>query len=126
MGYVDEEPLELGRRNERAPSAGANAPGAHACGLRSTAELICLRIDGGFCLPNSAFPAAIGLWVRSVACCRSDAHEVHRPPTVSAGWSNVVAGWTRQLLGRQHDPFQLSVRRRLTCFSCHFGPGPRM
>ena len=48
-------------RKERAPSAGANAPGAPACGLRSTAELIRLPIDGGFCLPDSAFPAAVGL-----------------------------------------------------------------
>src|SRR5271169_2484956 len=74
---------------------------------------MCLRIAGGLCHANSAFPAAIGPWVPRVACCWSDTHEVHRSSIVPAGRSNVVTGWTRQLLGRQHDPFQLSVRRGL-------------
>jgi hypothetical protein len=102
---------------------GANAPGAHTCGLNSTAEL--LLIDGGDLL-NPAFPAVIDLRVPIFACCWSDTHKMHGPPTVTAGGSNAEARGPHQLLGRQHDPLQLSVWRRLTCFSCHFGPGPRM
>ena len=60
MGEVNGGRAPRGRSQRESPKRGGDAPGAHACGLSYTAELICLPIDGGFYLLNSAFPAAIG------------------------------------------------------------------